>query len=287
AAEMAMENYKQFLFFLATSLSVGFVAVVFVLRWVLYFRGGLAWDGDLAEFNWHPVLTVTGFIFIQGIAIVVYRLPWTWKCSKLMMKFIHAGLNTLAFIIAIISLVAVFDFHNTKNIPNMYSLHSWVGLAAVILYALQLLLGLCIYLVPITPVSIRAALMPIHVFSGLFIFASVIAAALMGITEKLIFSLNNPKYSSSPPEAIFVNVLGLLLLLYGALILWIATRSPWKRPSEQPAPARLSNGGGCKSDREGLTMSDSVAEVRNEPDPSSEARRRNPNQDEAGQRSTM
>lgn len=70
-------------------------------------------------------------------AIIVYRLPWTWQHSKLMMKFIHAGLNLLAFILAVISVVAVFDFHNAAKIPNMYSLHSWLGLAAVILYCLQ------------------------------------------------------------------------------------------------------------------------------------------------------
>lgn len=54
-----------------------------------------------------------------------------------MMKLIHAGLNVLAFILAAISLVAVFDFHNAQNIPNMYSLHSWVGLTAILLYSLQ------------------------------------------------------------------------------------------------------------------------------------------------------
>ena len=75
--------------------------------------------------------------FFLSSAIIVYRLPWTWKCSKLLMKSIHAGLNTVAAILAIISLVAVFDFHNAKKIPNMYSLHSWVGLTAVILYILQ------------------------------------------------------------------------------------------------------------------------------------------------------
>ncbi|KAF5905858.1 cytochrome b reductase 1, partial [Clarias magur] len=168
---------------------IGFIAVVFVLRWVLHFREGLAWDGGAKEFNWHPVLAVTAFIFLQGIAIVVYRLPWTWKCSKLMMKFIHAGLNVLAFILAVISLVAVFDFHNMQNIPNMYSLHSWVGLAAVILFSLQIVLGVCIFLLPLSTEYLRAAFMPIHVFSGLFIFTTVIATALMGITEKLIFGL--------------------------------------------------------------------------------------------------
>lgn len=70
-------------------------------------------------------------------AIIVYRLPWTWQCSKLLMKVIHAGLHMLAFVFAVISLVAVFDFHNTAKIPNMYSLHSWLGLMAVMLCCLQ------------------------------------------------------------------------------------------------------------------------------------------------------
>nr|XP_023661425.1 cytochrome b reductase 1 [Paramormyrops kingsleyae] len=235
-----MENYRLFLLFLIAALAVGFTSVVFVLRWVFYFKEGLAWDGGLAEFNWHPVLILTGFIYIQGIAIVVYRLPWTWRCSKLMMKFIHAGLHSLAFILVVIALVAVFDFHNEKRIPNMYSLHSWVGLAAVVLYALQLVLGLCVYLIPVTPLYLRAAFMPLHIYSGLFIFSSAIATSLMGITEKLIFGLKDPKYSDSPAEATFVNVLGVLLTLFGALILWLTTHPSWKRPGEHQQQSRLS-----------------------------------------------
>lgn len=70
-------------------------------------------------------------------AIIVFRLPWTWRCSKQLMKFIHAGLHMLAFVLTVVSMVAVFDFHNTAKIPNMYSLHSWLGLTALILYTLQ------------------------------------------------------------------------------------------------------------------------------------------------------
>ncbi|KAF4086978.1 hypothetical protein AMELA_G00090610 [Ameiurus melas] len=265
-----MENHRPFLVLLFFAFALGFIAVVFVLRWVLHFREGLAWDGGAKEFNWHPLLAVTGFIFLQGIAIVVYRLPWTWKCSKLMMKFIHAGLNVLAFILAVISLVAVFDFHNVQNIPNMYSLHSWVGLAAVILFSLQIVLGVCIFLLPVSPGYVRAAFMPIHVFSGLFIFTTVIATALMGITEKLIFGLTGPKYKDSPPEATFVNVLGLLITVFGALILWIATRASWKRPSEQLLHTLHSN-----EPQSVGTKTDTAMSERPDPEPNSEARRRN------------
>ncbi|CAG09949.1 unnamed protein product, partial [Tetraodon nigroviridis] len=185
----AMEEWKKLLLALGSAAAAGLVSIVLVLRWVLSFREGLGWDGGPAEFNWHPVLTVVGFIFLQGMALVVYRLPWTWGRSKLVMKLIHAGLNLLAFALVVVALVAVFDFHNSANIPNMYSLHSWLGLAAVLLYGLQLVLGIGMFLVPVTPVSWRAAFMPLHVYSGLFIFCSVIAVALMGITEKLIFGL--------------------------------------------------------------------------------------------------
>lgn len=62
-----MENFKQFLFTLCAAALAGFVSVIFVLIWVLRYKEGLAWDGGLAEFNWHPLLIVAGFIFLQGI----------------------------------------------------------------------------------------------------------------------------------------------------------------------------------------------------------------------------
>ncbi|XP_034431037.1 LOW QUALITY PROTEIN: cytochrome b reductase 1 [Hippoglossus hippoglossus] len=252
---MAMENFRQFLVALFAAVLFGVVSIIFVLVWVLQYREGLAWDGALGEFNWHPLLMVTGFIFIQGIAIIVYRLPFTWQCSKLTMKFTHAGLHLVSFILAVISVVAVFDFHNGCKNPNMYSLHSWLGLTAVALYCLQLVLGVGIYLIPITPVYWRAAVMPLHIYSGLFLFTSVVAVALMGITEKLIFGLSDPKYKDLPPEAIFVNVLGLLLVIFGALILWIATRPSWKRPSDQVLNTLHTNGGGEDNTKVGPSLS--------------------------------
>ncbi|XP_004674609.1 PREDICTED: cytochrome b reductase 1 [Condylura cristata] len=284
---MVMDGYRGFLGLLVSALLVGFLSVLFTLIWVLHYREGLGWNGAGPEFNWHPVLMVTGFVYIQGIAIIVYRLPWTWKCSKLLMKSIHAGLNAIAAVLAIISLVAVFDFHNHSKIPNMYSLHSWVGLTAVILYILQLLLGVFIFLLPWAPLSLRALLMPIHVYSGLLIFGAVIATTLMGVTEKLIFALPT-KYKLFPPEGIFTNTLGLLILVFGALIFWIVTRPQWKRPKE-PNSSLLQPNGGTAEGMEGSmainvsNMDKSDSELNSE----AAARKRNFILDEAGQRSTM
>ncbi|XP_017931407.1 cytochrome b reductase 1 [Manacus vitellinus] len=283
-----MEDYGRFLALLASALLVGFVSVILSFVWVFHYREGLSWDGGAGEFNWHPVLVVTGFVFIQGIAIIVYRLPWTWKCSKLLMKFIHAGLNTIAMILAIVAMVAAFEYHNAQNIPNMYSLHSWIGLTALICYSLQLFFGFAVFLLPFAPVYLRALLMPIHVYSGLTIFATVIATALMGITEKLLFSLRDPAYSSSPPEATFVNCLGLLLVIFGLLILWMASRPHWKRPLEESTKVLRPIGGTAEGTEVESTMTSSSNADKSDMRINTEAaRKQNLKFDESGQRSTM
>ncbi|XP_012506228.1 PREDICTED: cytochrome b reductase 1 isoform X1 [Propithecus coquereli] len=286
---MAMDGYRGFLVLLVSALLVGFLSVIFTLVWVLHYRGGLGWDGTELEFNWHPVLMVTGFVFIQGIAIIVYRLPWTWKCSKLLMKSIHAGLNAVAAILAIISLVAVFENRNFSNKTHLYSLHGWIGLTVVILYVLQLLLGFFVFLLPWAPLSLRAALMPIHVYSGLLLFGTAIVTTLTGVTEKLFFVLKDPAYSTFPPEGVFANILGLLILVFGALIFWIVTRPQWKRPKEPNSTLFQPNGGttereeGSMATSYGHNMDKSDSELNSE----AAARKRNLALDEAVQRSTM
>ena len=58
-----------------------------------------------------------------------------------------------------------------------------------VLVDVQLLLGVLVFLLPWAPLSLRALVMPMHVYSGLLIFGTVIATVLMGVTEKLIFGV--------------------------------------------------------------------------------------------------
>lgn len=68
---------------------------------------------------------------------VLYRVPLTWGQNKLPWKLLHAAVMLLSLILSIVGLCAVFDFHNAKGIANLYSLHSWIGIAATALFAIQ------------------------------------------------------------------------------------------------------------------------------------------------------
>jgi len=58
---------------------------------------------------------------------------------KLRLKIAHAVLQAVALVISAVGLKAVFDSHNLAADPhaNMYTLHSWIGLATIVLFGVQ------------------------------------------------------------------------------------------------------------------------------------------------------
>lgn len=57
--------------------------------------------------------------------------------TKSFKKLVHLGLQFLAFCLSIIGVWAALKFHNDKGIDNFYSLHSWLGLACLFLFGIQ------------------------------------------------------------------------------------------------------------------------------------------------------
>lgn len=212
-------------------LCLGLVCVVLVSVWGSHFRGGFKWDGSGQEFNWHPVLMTAGLVVLYGYGAVLYRVPFTWAQSKQPWKLLHATLMLSSFLLAVVGLCAVFDTHNKSNTPNLYSLHSWIGLTAVILFALQWVAGFAGFLLPWSPLSFRKLLKPGHVWLGGSIITLSIAACISGINEKLFFVLKGDSpYSSLPPEAVLANSLGLMILAFGLVTVWILSNKNWQRP---------------------------------------------------------
>ncbi|KAJ8285941.1 hypothetical protein GJAV_G00032710 [Gymnothorax javanicus] len=216
-------------------LCLGFLCFVFVCYWNATWRKGFAWDGSPLHFNWHPVLMVTGLVVLYGNAAVLYRIPLTWGHSKLPWKLLHAAMMFLALLLSILGLCAVFSFHNANGIPNLYSLHSWLGICTAALFAAQWVMGMTAFLLPCSPMAFRRLLKPVHMWMGSIIFTLSIASCISGINEKLFFVLKGSTngtqpYSKLPPEALFANSLGILIVAFGLVVLLILSNQRWQRP---------------------------------------------------------
>ncbi|CAO2186542.1 unnamed protein product, partial [Urochloa humidicola] len=197
-------------------------AAVLVLVWCVHFRGGVALRSPQNKqliFNLHPVLMVVGPIALGGEAILSYRSLPHATTSRGARKKAHMALHAGALAAGGLGVYAVFKFHVESGIPNLYSLHSWVGLAAISLYAAQWAAGFLAFFFPGASPPTRRRALPWHAASGLLVFALAVAAAQLGFLEKLTFlqgpPLRLPKYGA---EALLVNFTAIVVLLLGVAV---------------------------------------------------------------------
>lgn len=147
---------------LSTILLVG--VLILTLFWVMYYRDGLGWqDNAQKQFNLHPFLMIAGYITLSGfcmylsliwftgltnlplylppslVAILIYRLC---RCLKhIYVKLIHMFFHAIAIPCIALGFLAVFDSHNTLHKEHFYTLHSWLGLATMGMFAMQFVVG--------------------------------------------------------------------------------------------------------------------------------------------------
>ncbi|KAK9505303.1 hypothetical protein O3M35_009391 [Rhynocoris fuscipes] len=229
-------DLKTFNIIFGVTQAVGILAVILVAIWTSKFRGGFAGrSAPHLEFNWHPLFMTIGLIYLFGSSIMIYRALRSLRKQKL--KVIHAAIHSAVVICVIIAQVTVFDSHNYASppIPNLYTLHSWIGLISILIFVIQVihffflwLSGLLIFLYPGGSLAIRAKIMPWHVFFGLGAFILAIAAALSGLLEKAIFSLS-VEYGNLPREGVLINVIGLCFIVFGFLVTYLVTEQKYKR----------------------------------------------------------
>ncbi|GMH19652.1 hypothetical protein Nepgr_021493 [Nepenthes gracilis] len=201
--------------FVAHALAI--VGAVFVLVWCIHFRGGFAWVATNKSliFNNHPALMLIGFIIIGGQAAISYK---SLPLKKEVKKIIHLGLHAVALVLGIVGIYAAFKYHNESGIANLYSLHSWLGIGVIVLYAIQWIYGFAIFFYPGGSEGLRGGSLPWHVLFGVTIFSLAIGNAALGFLEKLTF-LENSGLAKYGPEAYLVNFTAIATILYGAFVL--------------------------------------------------------------------
>ncbi|XP_076251966.1 cytochrome b561 family member no extended memory isoform X5 [Rhynchophorus ferrugineus] len=215
---------------LASVLLLGSLGLTFF--WVIQYQGGFAWrEQPSKQFNLHPVLMVAGFITFSGFSILLYRICRC--CRRIYVKLLHTVFHALAIPCVAIGFLAVLDSHNLAQppIPNFYSLHSWIGLVTMGLFAIQFVFGFFSFLILLccegATASFRSALVPIHASFGLTTFMLAIAAAVSGLTEKALFSLQG-RYSSFSEEGIVINTIGISLIALAIVVGYILQRDDFR-----------------------------------------------------------
>jgi len=235
AFELSIHNRKLFLTFFTVTQVPGIIAIILMLVWTVHYRGGFSWgETDPGHaFNWHPLLMTIGMIYLYGNGALIYRvLPPLNQEVKKKLKILHAVTMGVVFVLMVIALKAAFDSHNYKKpepIPNMYTLHSWVGLTAAILFAAQWLSGLLVFLFPVAGPSLRARLLPFHQYYGSAIFALVIASALLGLLEKALF-LGIPEYKKKSGEQLMMNIIGMVIIFFSCGVTFMLSKFNKEKP---------------------------------------------------------
>ncbi|KAJ6987947.1 hypothetical protein NC653_021017 [Populus alba x Populus x berolinensis] len=165
---------------------IGVLVAAFVLIWTFHFRGGLALSSDNKSliFNVHPVLLVIGLVLLNGEGV--------W---------------------------AAYKFHSEKGVDHFYTLHSWLGLTCLFLFGTQWAAGFYTFWYPGGSINSRAALLPWHVFLGIYIYALAVATTATGILEKATFLQVHNITSPYSTEAYLVNSLGMLVVVLGGCVI--------------------------------------------------------------------
>jgi hypothetical protein len=134
-------------------------------------------------FAWHPLLMTMGMIMCTIIALNSYTiLPLTHSQQKV----VHVLFHTSALFCFSFGLNAVVKSHNGQNtagayMPNLYSMHSWVGLGALCLYVQNYVLGFA-YFVTRNFEGAKEYL-PSHLKLGLCALLMSTAAVISGISQ--------------------------------------------------------------------------------------------------------
>ena len=117
-------------------------------------------------------------------------------CRRIYSKLVHSLLHLLAVPCIVIGFLAVWDYKSRAEptpILHFYSVHSWLGLATMALFSLQLLLGLFSFLLLLAceaaTSGFRARLVPVHAIFGTATFSLGLATSVCGITEKAFFQI--------------------------------------------------------------------------------------------------
>lgn len=202
---------------------IGILSVLLVFYWCIFFAGGIGFSRGLL-FQWHPLFATIGMIYLLGNAILIFRI--FRDKPQFTLKRMHAAASAVGLVFTVVATLVVLLTPHSPGKAYLYSMHGWLGLLAVILYAMQAVVSVAAFL--LDAVSNQACLIPVHHYLGHAIFILGIGSAVTGVNETAIFKLKT-NYSKLGNEAILFNTIGILFTIFGLIVVYLSTNIHYKR----------------------------------------------------------
>lgn len=121
---------------------------------------------------------VAGMLVGLTNGVLSFRRPLERSSNKAM----HAMWFVAAFVVMSIGLKAVWKSHDDKKPykANLYTLHSMIGLSAVILLSQNFLLGFVSFVSPYLSDAVKKVYKPNHIFLGVCTLIMAVMAIVTG-----------------------------------------------------------------------------------------------------------
>ncbi|KAI3978096.1 hypothetical protein MKX01_032473 [Papaver californicum] len=202
----------------------GLLVAVLVLVWGLSFRSNfLSHTSSTHDAHMYSVLHV--LVMVIGFALI------SGEGSRNLKKLVHLTMQGVALASATFGIWT--KFHLERGVlSNFYSLHSWMDLICISLFAAQWLMGFFIFWHQREERTMRIRVVPWHAFLGHYIYVLAIATAEAGLVEKLTFLEAKKKVLKHSLESVVVNSLGLGLALLSGIVILTAVSSKESKHSD-------------------------------------------------------
>ncbi|KJH47388.1 cytochrome b561 [Dictyocaulus viviparus] len=194
---------------------------------------GLKWPSkdDNGGINLHGMLMSIGFVFLQGEALLSYRL-YRYD-NDILSKCIHSVFHVLSLSFCITAFIVMILQRSYHGQNHFTTFHSWIGIAVIFLYIMQSLFGFINFLLSVISEEVRGNFLPLHQTLGSLLFTVSIVQAAIGYTRyNGIFNpiSNNHNASLVSDQLKFVlNFTIISGILYGVSVLMLVVPDAWKR----------------------------------------------------------
>jgi len=169
------------------------VFLIILLGWIYEAEGGIG-NQDSSMFGWHALLMALFIVVFTQEGILVYSAPLLGSFTKnrKIMKFFHVTCHILGIICAIGGLIAIVYYKSLSGplivfpFYTMYSPHSWLGVALLSLWIIQMIAGIFwqndLFQSKLSP-NQKRTFSKYHKFLGKFIYGVGLATCAMGLQD--------------------------------------------------------------------------------------------------------